>query len=107
MRLSNGKQVVDIKAPLAANKGKALRRFAQRFGLHGIVFAGDDRTDLDAVLEIGRLRQEGMAALAIVVQHPDTLPELLERADIVVQGVEGMVKLLQEMVDILQTTSYY
>jgi hypothetical protein len=30
--------------------------------LQSVIFAGDDRTDLDAVLEIKRLRQEGMAA---------------------------------------------
>ena len=70
--------------------------------LNGVIFAGDDRTDLDAVLEIARLRQEGMAALAIVVQHHDTLPEMLANADIVVQEVEGMVELLREMVDVLQ-----
>ncbi len=68
----------------------------QRFDLHGVTFAGDDRTDLDAVLEIARLRQEGIAALAIVVQHPDTLPEMLANADIVVQGVEGMANLLHK-----------
>jgi trehalose 6-phosphate phosphatase len=99
MRLSEGKRVVEVKTPLAADKGQALRRFVQRFGLQGVCFAGDDRTDLDAVREIARLRQDGLAALAVVVQHADTLPALLEHADIVVQEVEGMVKLLREMVE--------
>ena len=62
------------------------------FGRFATVFS-------DAVLEIARLRQEGMAALAIVVQHHDTPPEMLANADIVVQGVEGMANLLREMVD--------
>ena len=99
MILSDGKRIVEVRVPLKVDKGQALRSFVQRFGLHGVVFAGDDRTDLDAVLEIARLRQEGIAALAIVVQHPDTLPEMLANADIVVQGVEGMANLLHEMVD--------
>jgi len=99
MRLGEGKQVVEVRAPLAVNKGYALRQFVQRLGLQAVIFAGDDRTDLDAVVEISRLRQEGIAALSIVVQHADTLPELLEHADIVVQGVEGMVDLLQKMVE--------
>jgi trehalose 6-phosphate phosphatase len=103
MRLSDGKQVIDIKAPLAANKGRALRRFVQRFGLRGVVFAGDDRTDLDAIAEIARLREEGIAALAVAVQHSDSLPELLERADLKVQGVDGMVRLLREIVELLKT----
>jgi soluble P-type ATPase len=42
-----------------------------------------------------------LAALSIVVQHPDTLPELLEHADVVVQEVEGMVEILRTMVQML------
>lgn len=103
MSLSEGKQIIEIRVPLPVNKGQALRQFAQRFGLRAIVFAGDDRTDLDAVQEIERMRKEGIAALAIVVQHPDTLPELLQQADIVVQKVPGMVDLLHEMVEMLET----
>lgn len=98
MKLRDGKFIVELLVPLALNKGHALRQFAQRLDLQGVLFAGDDRTDLDAVLEIARLRQEGRVALAVVVQHPDTLPALLEHADIVVQEVEGMVELLQEIV---------
>ena len=101
MQLSEGKRIVEIRVPIAVDKGQALRRFAERFTLQGIVFAGDDRTDLDAILEIARLRTDGLAALSIVVQHADTLPSLLEHADIVVQEVEGMVALLQEMVALL------
>ncbi len=101
MRLSEGKCVVEIKAPVAVDKGKALRRLVQHWGLRGVVFAGDDRTDLDAVMEIARLRHEG-AALSIVVQHADTLPVLLEHADITVKEVEGMVELLREIVTFLR-----
>ena len=99
MRVGEGKQVVEVRAPLAINKGYALRQFVQRLGLRAAIFAGDDRTDFDAVVEISRLREEGTAALSIVVQHADTPPELLEHADIVVQGVEGMVDLLRKMVE--------
>ena len=102
MRLSEGKRIVEIRTPLAINKGEALRRFAHRLGLHGIIFAGDDRTDLDAVTEILNLRKEGIAALSVVVQHADTLPALLEHGDIIVQEVDGMVRLLREIVQMLR-----
>lgn len=102
MQLSEGKLVIEVRVPLLINKGQALRQFVQRFNLRAIVFAGDDRTDLDAVMEIARLREEGTAALAIVVQHPDTLSQLLHLADIVVQEVPGMVELLHEIVEILE-----
>jgi len=67
------------------------------------MFAGDDRTDLDAVIEITKMQKEGISALSIVVQHHDTLPELLAQADIVVQEVPGMVELFREMVTILES----
>ena len=95
MRLGEGKMVVEVLAPLGINKGQALRSYVQRFSLRSLVFAGDDRTDLDAVLEAERLRQEGCITVSIVVQHSDTLPELLAHADIVVDGVEGMAQLMQ------------
>lgn len=96
--LNEGKRAVEVRVPLKINKGQALRQFSQQWNLQGIVFAGDDRTDLDAILEIDPLREEGKAALGVVVEHLDTLPELLQYADIVVQEVEGMVKLLHEIV---------
>ncbi len=105
MRLGEGKAVVEILAPLTINKGIALRQFVERFGLRGIVFAGDDRTDLYAVQEISVLRQEGCAAYSVVVQHRDTMEELLKQADGVVQEVEGMVELLQAMVAFLSNTT--
>jgi len=98
MKIGEGKYAIEILAPLTVNKGLALRRFVEQFKLHGIIFAGDDRTDLDAILEVRQLRQEGFVAHAIVVQHPDTLSALLTHADTLVQGVEGMVQRLKEMV---------
>jgi trehalose 6-phosphate phosphatase len=98
LRLSEGKMVVEIKTPLAIDKGKALRRVAEQYKLHGVVFAGDDRTDLDAIHEIARLRQDGLAAYAIVVKHTDTLPTLLASADLVVDEVAGMAALLRDIV---------
>jgi len=102
MRIGEGKKVVEVLAPLHVDKGQALRRFVQRFSVHGVVFAGDDRTDLYAMQEVEQLRNDGtntIAALAIAVQHSDTLPGILEHSDIVVQGVEGMVALLREIVE--------
>ncbi|GCF06497.1 trehalose-phosphatase [Dictyobacter arantiisoli] len=97
MRLDEGKRAVEILAPLTINKGIALRSFVERFGLRGVIFAGDDRTDLNGILELAHLRQDGIAAHGIVVQHPDTPPALLEHADTVVQGVAAMVELLQDI----------
>jgi trehalose 6-phosphate phosphatase len=101
MKLGEGKRIVEILPPLAIDKGTALHRFAEQFGLRGIVFAGDDRTDLDGVQEIALMQRKGLAALSIVVRQTDTLPVMLSNADIVVDGVPGMVALLRKMVEML------
>ena len=103
MRLSEGKFALEIRIPLVVHKGRAIRQFVERYRLNAIMFAGDDRTDLDAVIEITKMQKEGISALSIVVQHSDTLPELLAQADIVVQEVPGMVELFREMVTILES----
>lgn len=102
MRLAEGRGIVEILAPLNINKGEALRRYRESLGLQGIIFAGDDRTDLDAILMVKQLRQEGLAALSIVVQHASTLPALLEHGDIIVNDVECMAEQLQTIVTLLE-----
>ncbi len=101
IRLTEGKLALEIRVPLEIDQGKgmALRRFVQRFGLQGVIFAGDDLTDLDAVIEIPRLRDTGVDALSIVVQHADTPPALLAHADLLVPGVQGMAALLEQIVE--------
>lgn len=102
MRLAEGRGIIEILAPLSINKGKALRSYMQLFELQGVIFAGDDRTDLDAVLEAKQLRQEGLATMSIIVQHADTLPALLEHGDIIVHDVECMAEQLQTIVTLLE-----
>lgn len=101
LRLSEGKRLIEIKPPLPVHKGEALRTCVQRFSLRGVVFAGDDRTDLDAIDALADLRADGLSTLAIAVKHADTFPDLLQRADVVVTEVSGMVHLLQDIVQSL------
>lgn len=102
MQLKEGKQIIEIRPPLAIHKGMALRQFAQRNELRGLLFAGDDLTDLDAMMEIPELRHQGLAALAIAARHHDTPPALLQHADMIVEEVPGMVALLRDIVEILE-----
>jgi len=96
--------VIEILTPLTINKGEALRRYVQQHKLQGVLFAGDDRTDLYAIQTLAQLRQSGMNVLSVGVQHSDTPQELLEQADIVVQDVAGMAQLLHEIVERLSHT---
>jgi trehalose 6-phosphate phosphatase len=104
LQLGEGKMAVEVRVP-GLNKGEALRRFVAERGLRAVLFAGDDRTDLDALAMLARLRTQGVGALAVAVQHPDTPPELTAQADLVVQGIEGMVALLQEILSWLESSA--
>jgi trehalose 6-phosphate phosphatase len=101
LRLSEGKRMFEIRPALAINKGKALTWFVERFAVQGALLAGDDRTDIDAMLALNILWMQDIETLAVAVQHHDTLPELLEQADIVVQEVDGMAELLRTIVELL------
>jgi len=98
MRLIDGKLMLELVPPLEMNKGKALRRLVQHFELRGIMFAGDDVSDLDAVREIRQMKEEGIAAISVAVKHHDSPPALLREADIAVEQVDGMAELLGEIV---------
>jgi trehalose 6-phosphate phosphatase len=102
MRLVEGRGLVEILPPLAVDKGKALRRYIEHAGLKSVIFAGDDRTDLDAILEMKKLREEGISTLSIVVQDADTLPALLEHGDVMVDGVRRMAEQLHTIVTLLK-----
>lgn len=104
MRLVEGKRNVEVRVPLTINKGAALRTLCERLAARGAIFAGDDRTDLDAVHELARLRQEGYATHAIAVRHPDTPSALLEQPDSIVEEVEGMMWRLEKIVRYLRET---
>lgn len=100
--LTDDKYTIELRMPLAMDKGRAIRQLVRDWNLQGILFAGDSRTDLDALCELVQLRREGKKTLGVVVQHMDTAPELLRQADVIVHEVEGMVAFLQECVQALQ-----
>lgn len=85
-----GRRVLEIRPPLEADKGTAVRALLERAGLRRALYAGDDATDLDAFaaldgLELGVrvavVSSEGPAALAvaadIAVSSPAELLALL------------------------------
>ncbi len=65
-------------------------------GVDRVVFAGDDRTDVDAFLRLGELREAGelVAAIRVGVLSAEGPPEIAEEADITVEGTEGWLEML-------------
>ena len=88
-----GRMVLEVRPPVDAHKGTAVRALVARAGVRRALYAGDDRTDLDAFeglqgLELG---------LRVAVASPEAPPELLAAADLVVEGTAGVVELLRRL----------
>jgi trehalose 6-phosphate phosphatase len=88
LRLTSGRMIFEVRPALAVNKGTAIRELAQDLDLRGIVFFGDDVTDVDAFRALRELRDAGEAAtLRVGVLGPDTSPAVLAEIDMSVVGV--------------------
>ncbi len=88
LRLTLGRMIFEVRPALAVNKGTAIRELVADLGLRGIVFFGDDVTDVDAFRALRELREAGEAAtLRVGVLGPETLPAVLAEIDLSVSGV--------------------
>jgi trehalose 6-phosphate phosphatase len=88
LRMTLGRMIFEVRPPLAVNKGTAIRELAEELGLRGIVFFGDDVTDVDAFRTLRDMRASGDAAtLRVGVLGPDTSPLVLEEIDLSIAGV--------------------
>jgi trehalose 6-phosphate phosphatase len=86
----------ELRPPLPHDKGLVLAESAA--GLSHVLFVGDDRGDLDAFDALERLAADGDVTIArVAVRSPESPSELLERADVVVEGPEGALSLLQAL----------
>ena len=96
-RTHEGRMVVELRPPLAADKGTALETLAERLGLKGIVCLGDDVTDIDMFEAAARLRESGTAVATVAVRSGEAAQAMTEAADYSVEGVEEVEWLLREM----------
>ena len=86
-----GRMSLEARPPLPVDKGSAIEELLlARPDVRRSLYAGDDRTDLDgfAVVDV-----------KVAVRSDETPEELLEAADVVVEGTEGLVALLASLLD--------
>ena len=88
-----GRMVLEIRPPVDADKGTAVRALVARAGLRRALYAGDDRTDVDAFAGLDGLE----LGVRVAVDSREAPPELREAADIVVDGPEGVLSLLRAL----------
>ncbi len=98
LRLGEGRLVVELGPPLDVDKGTALARLMEAHRLGGVLYLGDDLTDVDAFRMVHRWRGEGkVAAAAVAVRNAESGPEVVEAADYWLDGVAGVEWLLGEV----------
>jgi trehalose 6-phosphate phosphatase len=92
--------VLEVRPPVRIDKGVGIRAFLEGADVDVALYAGDDRTDLDAFRTLAELAEEGRVRGAIRVGvHSDEGPaEITEEADVVVEGTEGVHELLAALI---------
>ena len=95
LKVTHGRLVVEMRPPIAVNKGAALRRIIDAYGLQGALFFGDDVTDIDGFEAFRALRiEQDIETWSIAVADPEARPEVIEAADAAVESVGACVALL-------------
>ncbi|MFC4494549.1 trehalose-phosphatase [Streptomyces ovatisporus] len=94
-----GRMVLELRAP-GADKGAALEAYVREVGGGAVLYGGDDLGDLAAFAAVEKLRGEGVPGLLVCSGGGETgesVPEIADRADLVVDGPSGVVRLLESL----------
>lgn len=101
--ITEGKKVIEIRPPLRVDKGMAVRDLVDRYSLEGVVYLGDDMTDVDAFKALNSLRRDGShQCLSIAVVGAETPGQVLHTADLAIEGVNAVEELLGQLVKSLR-----
>lgn len=85
----------ELRPPVQRDKGSAVEELLD--GHRIAAFLGDDRGDLPAFDALDRLVARGGTALRVGVRSEEAPAELLERADVLVDGPAGALALLDRL----------
>lgn len=89
------KMSVELVPPGNTDKGSVVAGLAD--GLEAVCYLGDDVGDLPAFATLAVLAAAGVHTLAVAVQSVETPRQLLDEADVVVDGPEGALAFLVQL----------
>jgi trehalose 6-phosphate phosphatase len=101
LSIERARRALELRPP-GFDKGKALRELVHERNARVVVFVGDDLGDLPAYDAVEAMRDEGVAGLT-VASASDEEPALTERADVVVNGPEGVIEFLRSLTYVLES----
>lgn len=105
LRVVPGRMILELRPALAVNKGTAIRDLVTDLGLRGVVFFGDDVTDVDGFVTLRALRDEGVAAtLSVGVLAAETPDAVAQSVDLCLNGVPACAATLLEIAAQLPTS---
>jgi trehalose 6-phosphate phosphatase len=89
-----GRKVLEIRPPVATDKGTAVRVLVEQAEAASALYAGDDATDLDAFAGLAAAGLEHAVRIAVAAEEGP--PELREAADLILSSPA-------ELADVLKT----
>jgi trehalose 6-phosphate phosphatase len=92
-----GRKVLEVRPPVELHKGKGIDRLLRDADVDVALYAGDDRTDLDAFRALRAAVEDGrlQSAVCVGVRSDETPAELEDAADILVDGPLGVRTVLE------------
>jgi trehalose 6-phosphate phosphatase len=88
-----GRKVLEIRPPVEADKGTAVKRLLEEAELRRALYAGDDTTDLDAFRGLDGLE----LGVRVAVSSDEAPAELVSAADVVVASPAELLQLLARL----------
>jgi trehalose-phosphatase len=88
-----GRKVLEIRPPVHADKGTAVRQMLDETGLRRALYAGDDSTDVDGFRALDGLE----VGVRVAVSSDEAPSELIRMADVVVDSPTELLRLLQRL----------
>ncbi len=99
LAIHRGRKVIELRPAVRFDKGQAAAALLDSADADVALYAGDDRTDLDAFAELAARRERGTltAAVCVGVRSDEGPEELASKADLLVDGPEGMLAVLKAL----------
>ncbi|MGW6461532.1 trehalose-phosphatase [Streptomyces sp. NPDC055078] len=99
--LEPGRMVLELRPP-GMDKGVALGEYVREVSAEAVLYAGDDLGDLPAFAAVEKLRSDGVPGL-LVCSGSTEVPELADRADLLLPGPAAVVGFLADLADAVRT----
>ncbi|MBI2304237.1 MAG: trehalose-phosphatase [Chloroflexi bacterium] len=96
--IMEGRRVVELRPALSVNKGTVVTQLAHEYRLRGILYMGDDTTDVDAFRALRQLKEAGVVGYAVGVVEDETPGEVKAESDLNLRGVAEVERFLEWLV---------